>query len=348
MKNRKWMSAALCSVLSLSALTGCSSSAPADDKDSQDGKDSTQTEAGPEKLLNEIKDASDDDKALEAWKTLLLTSASASNYQFGLETDGEDYVYEQDDPEGNVSHNDVYEIGREGWFDSSSEEKSYALNLTAVDGSDDNYLEGYATIDRIGKDGILLSVSLSNPDLEHLAGKIDKVSDNGGDMSMITRDDSALNLMMDTMVNNGYNVSIDPFHNASLYSYEVSQDGNSWVLKADVRDLEGYKQAASNKALLYENRNGRPALDVSQIEKESWEFRFDQNGVLDEVTSTLVHVLFTPKSQSDDQVYLSILNRTEFKKGIDDDLNMQKVSELCTQAKDGTLSAGSEFSLEKE
>lgn len=340
----------LSAVMSLSLIAGCSSSDAKPDASGNNnsvGKDEN-SEPKASELLNAVKDAKDDDAALEAWNTLLLNSASSTGYNFELETDGEDYAYNNDDAEGNVDRDEVYEIGTEGWFISEGEEDSYALNLTSIDGSDDNYLEGFGTIDYINPDGIMLTVKLSDTELKDFQGTVESITNNGGDISNITRDDAALNLMMDSMANVGYQVNVDPFHNSSLYTIDVKQDGDSWILSAKVKDPQTYIQAASNKALLYANRTDRPSLGVDELKDESWEFRFTSEGVLKEVMTNIDHVIYKPNADATqgNPTYLSIMNKTEFKKADESELDIQGVKDLCKSAKDGSLKEGSEFHLE--
>ncbi|WP_289220419.1 hypothetical protein [Ileibacterium valens] len=349
--------------MALGLLAGCSSNStetPKSDvktdenQNTETNTNTTNTDAENNSdamtLIDAIKNASDDDAGLEAWENLLIQSVKSTDYNFELETDGEDYAYNNEDPEGNVDEDAIYEVGAEGWFISKGEEDSYFLNLTTIDGSDDNYLEGFGTIDYINPKGTMITVKLTDSKLDDISGKVEQISDNGGDMSMITRDSAALNLVMDSIVNVGYLVNADPFHNTTLYSYEVTEDNGSYVLKAAIKDPKVYIQAASNKALLYSNRTSRPSLGIDELKDETWEFHFNKDGVLSSVITNIDHVLYQPNAaaSADNPTYLAILNKTEFKKADESELDVNGIKNLCASAIDGSLTENSDFSLKDE
>lgn len=324
-------------LLSISMLAaGCSSS----------GQTNTEeTDKTPELIEAVVNSASDDQKALEAWDALLLNTASAYNYQFEMETDGEDYEYKQDDAEGNVDDSAVYETGKEVLFRSSSENESYVFNVASIEDSDENFLKGFGIIDRFGEQAIQIALDIQDPDLEHFRATVADVFDNSGTLSEVTRDEAISNAMMDAMANTGYVVSSDPFHNASYYEFSVKKDADGYVMNVTAKDLDAIRMAANSRDVLYDYRSQRPVLGMNEIENESWEFRFDDQGVLKECTANAGHVLYALDAGTT-ETWLSIMNRTTIEK-LENEKIMDELPEVCN-AISADRTAGTEITLGSE
>lgn len=352
--NMKNYHSAAALLLAAAMLAGCSSGSTENQAENQAGDNTNKTEVpadagtAPEDfktMIQTLKDnASDDDKALEAWQDLLSFTAESLDFRFEVGTDGDDYEYQDKGNTAHVKDNRVYEVGREAIFYAADDTTSYAVDLTDVDNSYDDLIDGFGTIDRYGPEALQTTVKVTESEHDTIKGTLKSSSDNSGELKNVTKQEAAIDLLMDSISGSGYIRTADPFHNASLYSMDVEDKDGETVVTLKVSDTDALRKASSVKAVLYNNRTERPVLGMNEIEDDTWTFRFNKDGVLREVENNADHVLYTAGSDSQ-TAYLSILNKTEIEKGDADKFNVKAVDDYINQVKDGTLKDGDSFEL---
>lgn len=333
MKAKKLLSALVCASL----LAGCSASTTDNSTtDTEDNTTAAETSSMPA-ALETLKDAADDDdKALEAWTTLLSNAADYYDDNYHIEGSSNFYEYKTADDSSFVDDSFLYKIGRDS-VAMSSDSEEYIVDLTDIDNSDNSLEQGYGTIGRFGDDGLVAVITLDATSESELQGKLKSST-----TDTKSTDDEIINNMMDTLVNFGYIRNVDPIHDASLYSYEFSQDGDKWVLKLSIKDVEAFQKAAAIKTVLIDDRDDRPVLGLDEVEAETYTFTFDSDGILQSVDNEIFHAL----SALDDSTYVSIGNKTALSKATDVNLSVSAMKEFLDNVSDGSVADGSEFTIE--
>lgn len=308
--------------------------------DSKDNSSNDQTSSDtPEVLANLVNNASDDAKAKQAWKDLLLNSANSTDLKFTMETDGEDYLFDENNADTLVTDHFIYDIGKDMVFYTDQDTATYVA-LTDVDDSYDTFITGYGLIDRYGTDAVQSAVSLSSTEHDTLDGTLLKSST---DVSM-SKEDAAAEAMIDSVMDFGYVRTVTPITNSSLYSYDLKKDGNKWVLKLAISDLDGFKKQADVAAAIVEDRNARPVLVVDDIQSETFTFTFSSEGILEKEENDIYHVI---AGLTDDykETYMNLQNKAEFKKAETDELKPAAFDSYFASISSGELTDGGTFSI---
>lgn len=322
-------------VLSASMLAGCSSNTSDTSAGSQTATDSDKV---PEALKALVDAAGDDSQAEADWKTLLKNFAQANDMRFTVETDGEDYLYDENSSQTLVKDNFIYDVGKDTVFWNNGD-SSLLVDLCDVDDSYHALELGYGTIDRIGKNPVMTAVSLSDTQDDALKGTIEKTSTEASD-----EEDAAVTSLIDSIIDFGYVRTVNPISNASMYNYDLKQDGSKWKLTLSIKDLDAFKQKADTAAILIDDQNDRPVLVLDDIESETYTFTFDANGILESEENNIFHVInaITDEYKA---TYMNLANKAEFKKAEADDIKPEAFTDYFDSVENGSLKEGDSFTI---
>lgn len=309
---------------------------------SEESSDDTETSNEPELLSALIEAADDDTKAEAAWKALLLDTAAKLDYKFQIDTDGEDYLFDENQADTMVTDNFIYDIGKEATFFDDGDD-TYYVSLVDVNDSYNDLLMGYGIIDRYGSDPALSAVQLTDTEDDSLKGTILSASTTT-DSETDNKDDAATTAMIDATMDFGYVRTVTPITNSSYYKYDLTKDGSKWKLTVTLSDIDDFKNTAKTAGLIINDRNGRPTLVVDDIQGETFTFIFTSDGVLESEENDVYHVI-SGISEEYSQSYMNLLNKAEFKSVSDSDFKTSAFSDYFTGITDGSLKEDDSFDI---
>lgn len=324
-------------------LAGCTTSNQSSGTSDKTTTSSTVgNESKGEALLNAVIENSDDnEKAEKAWMNLLQQTVDYYVGSLESEGDGEIYEYQTPDESSFVTGSLLYQTARlDGMFTGRFTSGSDILvaDLTDLANSDDQFISGSGVLTSIRgetKKGAVVSLTDTK---EAFTGQV---------TDLFTPQESSDNLVVtnlrDSIINCGFTRTVDPVHNASLYSYKLSKEGSGYRLSLEVKDLDAYKAAATGVVPVVDNLDGKIVLGLDEIEGETFFFDFDQNGVLKEVGNNIYHAVYMVDTKLDvNKLYVNVRNVTDVK-NLD---NASKFEESIGELLNKDLTQGEDFSIE--
>lgn len=330
-----------------SASNGSGSTSSQTDTSSGSGSSSSQTNNNQKPssgvvandvriLQNVVDNAGNNEGCYTAWEELLNAVFTQQNNSFTLDSEGEYYLYRDNASNTFVEKDDIYDFSRDNVFVSG--DQTMNIDLEDLDDSYQNLIDGYGVFTLYQNDAtITVDATLTSDDDERLIGSIDSVEQSGKEEVA----SAAVNSMIDSIINYGYIRNVDPIHNASLYNYDLTQQGSGYVLKCTVKNLDEFKQQATVKTELYDYKTQSNVLGLDQIEHEEWTFTFDSNGMLKKVINNILHAV----SALDQKTYVNVTNKTDVRAAANKDLYPSSFTSFFDQVKTGTLNKGSNFTV---
>lgn len=308
------------------------------DSTKSESKESSQpVETGS--LLDElIANASDDAKAEETWMKIFKNTANY--YQMDLETegDGEIYEYVTGDDSDFVKDHLVLKNGRDNV---QAKDGGSILGADLID-NDDSYNQiesGKGLISRLGSKSTSVNTDLSDTHDDMLTGKIVSV-----DQNVYTKEDYPAINLRDAMVNCGFVRPVDPVRNASLYNFNLSEKGNGYELRVEVKDMDAFHEEAKSAALIENGWSGRDQLGLDQITGETFLFEFSKDGILEQSSSNTFHAVYSGHGE----MFVNVRNVTEIEHLGDDKAEFVKaINDFMNQVDAGDLKTGSNFTIKE-
>lgn len=304
--------------------------------------DSTVKGSSQDALLNKLMSASDDDaKARDVWMDIFDKTAGQYMNTFELEGDGEIYEYTTDDDSGFVDNHFLYETSMQTLLSDGAADL-YSAQYRVVDDSYDNFESGTGLLMRTGDNSTAFTAALSETGLDLIKGTVKDVR-----TPKLSRKDLPAMLIYDGLFTDGYMRSVDPVNNASLYAFDLQEDHDGYVLNISVKDIDTFRKQASTAAMITLTDDNRPALVLDEATGETWRVKFNRSGILEEVDSNIFHAnILEDGKDTNDKVYINLRAKNEVDHFDDARQFVAAFNPLMDKIQDGSLKAGSEFTLE--
>lgn len=340
MNTGKMISRTTALLLGALMVAGCSGNTQNSSSTSASVTSQTETTArqqsGKELLDDLMAQSSEDSRAKEAWMNLFAQTASSLQYNYQSESDGDYYQYTTDAGTNFVTDHFLYNTSRKNTV-ISQKDAFYNADLSVYDDSLNNFEFGFGSLARQSNDPYTTAISIQEVSENKLQGTVRSISQESSDQQSFAEANLA-----DALFNNGYVRNVDPVNNASLYSFDLSQDGDKYILKLAIKDLDAFRQQADKDTLTIDQKSEKPVLKLGQIESETYTIRFDQDGRLISLENEMLHVL----NSRDENTFVNIGNKTELKAVQEDDLSMEAMNKYFASIADGSIKEGSAFTLE--
>lgn len=334
-------------LLCAAMLAGCSSTpasstqpSTADStKSSETSTSKTTSTVEKASLLEQLVAASNSDADAEKiWMDIFQQTVDA--YKGNVETEGDGEMYEyQTDGDTNFIENDahqLYDNGRKSGFVTTDNEV-WGSDLISIDDMYNNMIDGAGLFSSITADRSTTAVtSLTDTKNDHLAGQVQSIVENA-----YSKDTFAAINLRDAVINCGYARTVDPVHDASLYTFDLAEKGTGYELTLKIKDLEQFKTKAASLTVLTDNLMNEPILGLDEVTEENFVFHFDKQGVLKSVDNNVFHAIYT----RGEKLYVNVRNETDVEALEDPNEFQSIVGDFMSQITDKKLTEGSNFDI---